>query len=295
MSPSTKASEVVDPKFKWGKKKGIGGKQKECQFYESFTYKNDNYSLYDSVFLHKEGEPEPYIGKLVKIWEQEQRKKKVKVLWFFRPVEITNFLEEGSTLENELLLASGDGKGLADINNLEAISGKCNVVCTSKDKRNPQPSSEEVEKADYIFYRTFDVGKYTISESIDDKIAGVYARFLLNHKGVQESSGALKHGAVKEGKIQTSMTSNEVPSQDHPSEKDGAPESCAQKNEIDSPVVIQELKAKDEPLDIPSGLQQCSQRTNNPGKLSQETVLKAKSIIKKETKHQTVKLQKSNR
>lgn len=118
MSPSTKASEVVDPDFKWGKKKGIGGKQKECQFYESFTYKNDNYSLYDSVFLHKEGEPEPYIGKLVKIWEQEQRKKKVKVLWFFRPVEITNFLEEGSSLENELLLASGDGKGLADINNL---------------------------------------------------------------------------------------------------------------------------------------------------------------------------------
>lgn len=38
-----------------GRKRGVGGKKKEVQFYESFTC--------------KEFEPEPYIGKLIKIWE----------------------------------------------------------------------------------------------------------------------------------------------------------------------------------------------------------------------------------
>lgn len=285
MSPSTKAPQVVDQKFKWGKKKGIGGKQKECQFYESFTYNANNYSLYDTVFLHKEGEPEPYVGKLVKIWEQEQLKKKVKVLWFFRPVEIANFLEEGSSVENELLLASGDGKGLADINNLEAISGKCNVVCTSKDERNPQPSSEELEKADYIFYRTFDVAKCTISDKIDDKIAGVDAKFLLNRKELQ-------HGAVKEGENQTVMTSNEVASV----VKDPVPDSSGQKKETEAPMVTQEGKAKAETLKVLPGLAQCTQKTIHPDKASNGTAaLKAKPIIKKDSKNQKAKFTKPSK
>lgn len=57
--------------------------------------------------------------------------------------------------------------------NQEAIAGKCNAVCISKDERNPHPSKEELEEADFIFYRTFDVGQCVISEKIDDEIAGV--------------------------------------------------------------------------------------------------------------------------
>lgn len=55
----------------------------------------------------------------------------------------------------------------------EPIAGKCNVVCISKDSRNPQPSYEEIEMADFIFYRTFDVGHRVITDKIDDKIAGI--------------------------------------------------------------------------------------------------------------------------
>lgn len=59
------------------------------------------------------------------------------------------------------------------INAQEVINGKCNIVCTSKDHRNPPASAEELKRADYIFYRTFDVGKLCISDDIEDFIAGV--------------------------------------------------------------------------------------------------------------------------
>lgn len=104
--------------FKWGKKRGRGGKSGDVQFYESFTYDGVEYTLFDSVYLYKEGEPEPFIGKLVKIWEKSDKTKKVKVLWFFRPCEILNFLSTSETRENELFLASGEGLGLANLNPL---------------------------------------------------------------------------------------------------------------------------------------------------------------------------------
>ncbi|KAK1282888.1 hypothetical protein QJS10_CPB22g00359 [Acorus calamus] len=72
---------------------------------------------------------------------------------------------------------------------LEAIAGKCNVLCTSIDRRNPQPSEEELKKADYIFYRTFDVETYSISDKIGDSIAGIEVRFLFNKKGGQTTKG----------------------------------------------------------------------------------------------------------
>ena len=64
------------------------------------------------------------------------------------------------------------------VNNLhmslkESISGKCNVVCTSKDERNPQATVEELKMSDYVFYRTFDVKECKLSEIFPDKIAGV--------------------------------------------------------------------------------------------------------------------------
>lgn len=107
-----------DLEFAWGRKKGVGGKKKEVRFYESFTFDGVEYTLYDSVYLYKEGEPEPYIGRLVKMWEAPDKSKKVKILWYFRPCEILNFLEGCETLDNELFLASGEGLGLSNINPL---------------------------------------------------------------------------------------------------------------------------------------------------------------------------------
>ncbi|XP_043810715.1 protein ANTI-SILENCING 1 isoform X2 [Manihot esculenta] len=186
------ANEIESIGFKWGKKRGIGGKKKDVQFYESFTYDDVEYALYDSVYIYADGETEPYIGKLIKIWENSDKTKKVKILWFFRPCEISNFLEADKAVENELFLASGEGVGLANVNPLEPIAGKCNVVCISKDSRNPQPSYEEIEMADFIFYRTFDVGHRVITDKIDDKIAGIDVRFLLNSVSIQKPSAVPK-------------------------------------------------------------------------------------------------------
>ncbi|XP_077210536.1 bromo-adjacent homology (BAH) domain-containing protein isoform X2 [Tasmannia lanceolata] len=182
MSHSEDADGGENPIFKWGQKRGVGGAKKDAQFYESFTYDGIEYFLYDCVYLYKEGEPEPFIGKLLKIWEQSNRRR-VKVLWFFRPIELLNWLREDVTLENEIFLACGEGLGLTNVNPLEVIVGKCNVICTSKDRRNRQPSDEEMKMADYIFYRTFNVANCTISDKLDNVIAGTEVSDLLNKKG----------------------------------------------------------------------------------------------------------------
>ena len=59
------------------------------------------------------------------------------------------------------------------VSNQEAIAGKCNVICISDDSRNPRPSDEELEKADFVFFRTFDVGKQEVCNEMCAKIAGV--------------------------------------------------------------------------------------------------------------------------
>lgn len=110
--------QATDLDFKWGKKRGVGGKKKEVRFYESFTYDGVDYSLYDCVYMHKDEEPEPYIGKLIKIWENADKTKKVKVHWFFRPSEISRWLGDAVTLENEIFVAAGEGIGLANVNSL---------------------------------------------------------------------------------------------------------------------------------------------------------------------------------
>jgi len=110
---------VEDLEFKWGEKKNAGVKRKDFQFYQSFTYDGVEYELYDCVYLWVDGEPEPHIGKLVKIVENPDKKKRVKVLWFFRPCEVLKY--PGVVVdaaENELFLASGEGAGLANMNTL---------------------------------------------------------------------------------------------------------------------------------------------------------------------------------
>lgn len=161
--------ETDNSEFRWGVKRGAGAKGKEIQFYDSFTYEGVEYSRYDCVYIHKDGESDPYIGKIIKIWDdRKDKKKKMKVMWFFRPIEIRNWVDVESTTDREIFLACGEGKGVFNINVLEVIIGKCKVLCTSKDARNPQPTEEDLNDADYFFYRFFDVGNYTVSEDFGD-------------------------------------------------------------------------------------------------------------------------------
>ncbi|XP_026380596.1 protein ANTI-SILENCING 1-like [Papaver somniferum] len=214
MSDTTKQalSEVEETlEFRWVKKRGIGGVRKEVQFYESFVYDGVQYNLYDCVYLYKDGEPEPYVAKLIKIWEHPGNLKRVKVLWFFRPSEIVNHIgnEQEAVLQNELFLATGDGLGLTNINPLEAIAGKCNVICTSKDAKNPQPSEEEMKTADYVFYRTFNVNTFKISDKIDEKIATVQDTFIYN----RTADGKDTNGISKPdcGKAEVNFASKHMP------------------------------------------------------------------------------------
>ncbi|WJZ94722.1 hypothetical protein VitviT2T_013555 [Vitis vinifera] len=172
--------------FKWGIKSGMGGKNRDLQFYESFTYDGVEYSLYDCVYLYQTGQLETYIGKLVRIWETPTREKKVKIVWFFRPVDIRRHLGDDVPHWNEIFLASGEGKGISNINALEALGGKCKVVCTSNDKRNPRVSQVELREADYIFYRTFDIGSLKISDNFADLIDGIKVEYFFNRKKDQK-------------------------------------------------------------------------------------------------------------
>ncbi|KAK3164747.1 hypothetical protein QOZ80_1AG0024080 [Eleusine coracana subsp. coracana] len=177
----------------------------------------------------KNGDPEPYIGKIVKIWEQNEAKK-VKILWFFLPDEIQKYLE-GPVMEKEVFLASGTGSGLADINPLEAIAGKCTVVCTSMDERNRQPSPRELELADYIFYRFFDVQNCTLSDLLPDEIAGMKVDFMLNPKDEQITSSFLEAN-VEEGVAATAPAPKSVVKEDEiPTAAVPLSESAVEENE----------------------------------------------------------------
>ncbi|XP_020535262.1 protein ANTI-SILENCING 1 isoform X2 [Jatropha curcas] len=166
--------------FKWGVKRGVGRTNKDIHFYESFTYHGVEYFLYDCVHFQDIGTVESYIGKLVKIYETPTHEKKVKVVWFFRPGEIRNFLGDYEPRWNEIFLASGEGKGLSNINHLEAIVDKCNVICASSDKRNPQPTEQELKLAEYIFYCSFDVRECKILKNFADHIDGIKVEHFFN-------------------------------------------------------------------------------------------------------------------
>ncbi|KAK4361379.1 hypothetical protein RND71_020331 [Anisodus tanguticus] len=180
MFPLQEAEEEDSPEFSWGAKKGKGAHNKGVQFYKSFTYDGVEFNLYDCVYMWRPGEEEPDIGKIVRAWETTTRKRIVKVVWFFRPTEVTHWLGNIKVLPNELLLASGEGVGLSNCNLVEAITGKCNVVCTSTDRRNPQPKDEDLETAEFFFYRTFDVRTREISEEFPNSIAQIEMEHFFN-------------------------------------------------------------------------------------------------------------------
>ncbi|XP_050234878.1 protein ANTI-SILENCING 1 isoform X2 [Mercurialis annua] len=168
--------------FKWGTKKCNGRTNKDIHFYNSFTYYGVEYCLYDCVYLHNESDVDTYIGKLVQMYETPSKENKVKVVWFFRPSEIRNFLGNYEPKWNELFLASGEGKGLSNVNPLEAIVDKCNVVCASNDERNPKPTEEELQLAEFVFYRSFHVGRRRILKNFADYVDGFKVEHFFNKR-----------------------------------------------------------------------------------------------------------------
>ncbi|XP_024026112.1 protein ANTI-SILENCING 1 [Morus notabilis] len=174
--------------FKWGVKTGVGQRHKAVIFYDSFTYKSVQYSLYDCAWFYNPGDVETNICKIVRLFETPTHEKKARVVWFFRPGEIRRFLGDVEPKWNELLLASGQGTGLSNVVHLEAVVAKCNVICTSKDTRNPRPSANELQRADYVFYRTFDVSKNSISEKFADEICGIKVELFFNRMKGQRST-----------------------------------------------------------------------------------------------------------
>ncbi|XXG55998.1 hypothetical protein AAC387_Pa03g3535 [Persea americana] len=206
--PHTEEAEIEEKyKFKWGEMIP-SAKNGEVKFYKSFAFDGEVYSLYDCVYIHTEDEPEPYIGKLVKIWEKRNHGRRIKILWFFRPIEILNWLKDDDlTQKNEIFLACGEGLGLTNVNPLEVIVRKCNVVCTSKDKRNPQPSDRELKMADYIFYRTFDVGTLSISDKIENRTAAIDVRCIFNRKCGADETRSIKN-LVGQHNLDNSRLSN---------------------------------------------------------------------------------------
>ncbi|KAF3971942.1 hypothetical protein CMV_004508 [Castanea mollissima] len=170
-------------KFKWGRKKGVSRTDERIQFYESFTYEDVEYFVYDCAYIYCKGDTETSICKLVKMFETPTRVKRVRVVRFCRPIDIRDILGNHNPQWNELFLASGQGVGCRDyINPLEVIVGKCSVVCTSKDERNPHASKTELKRADYFFYRTVDVEKCVISEKFNDQIAGIKVEYFFNKR-----------------------------------------------------------------------------------------------------------------
>ncbi|XVE52151.1 hypothetical protein DITRI_Ditri02bG0099300 [Diplodiscus trichospermus] len=176
--------------FKWGMEKGVGGKNRDIIFYDSFIYKGEEYFVYDCVYFEL-GQPEAFIGKLIKMFEGPNHAKKVKVVWFMRPSEIRNFLGEYEPRWNEIFLASVDNVNMI-LNKLkntapqESIGGKCNVVCTSNDSRNPQASEADLRRADYFFCCHFDVGQLAIFDIFPDMVDGVKVDQFFNKKKEQK-------------------------------------------------------------------------------------------------------------
>ncbi|KAJ1688207.1 hypothetical protein LUZ63_019597 [Rhynchospora breviuscula] len=169
--------------FAWGDKGGLS--KSNDQFYKNFQYDGTTYNLFDNVYLFKHGDPEPHLGKIVRIWEQADGKKKVNIVWFLHPLEIHKYLRSYRPSEKEVFLACGENyslRGLADINPLEAIAGKCRVICTLKDAKNPQPSQADVERADHVFCKLFDVGRRTLTGKLPATIGSLKTELFLNKK-----------------------------------------------------------------------------------------------------------------
>lgn len=110
------------PDFKWGDKKAVGRTDKSVSFYESFTFEDIEYRLFDCAYFQIHGQCETSIGKLIRMYETSSGEKKVKVLWFFRPMDIRSYLRDYVPQWDELFLACGDDPGVYNINDVVRVS-----------------------------------------------------------------------------------------------------------------------------------------------------------------------------
>lgn len=115
------AGGVEKPDFKWGAKRGVGRKDNKVRFYESFTCDGIEYRLFDCAYFYVHGQCETSIGKLVSMYETSAGEKKVKVIWFFRPIDIHRFLGDYEPQWDELFLACGDETGVSNINDVVSL------------------------------------------------------------------------------------------------------------------------------------------------------------------------------
>lgn len=167
MPTSITMTEEVD--IRWGT---VKNHTKTKTFYSSFISEGVEYSLFDNVEVNNgsDGDADPYIGKIVKLWEvKEGGESKALIRWFFRPRDLGKEMEGDP---RELYLAFGTGIGVTNENDLEVICGRCKVLCTSKDARNLQPSAKDLENADFFFSKIYNVDLQHVSpiQRVVDKI-----------------------------------------------------------------------------------------------------------------------------
>lgn len=96
----------------------VGYMKNDCHFYKSFKLKGVRYFLYDSVFVYQKDYPEAHIGKIVEIYKTPADEMRMKLVWFFRPHDIRNFLNDYKPSWKEIFLASGKGRGLSNVSPL---------------------------------------------------------------------------------------------------------------------------------------------------------------------------------
>lgn len=118
LQPKSNRGEEQHPDFKWGDKKAVGRTDKSVSFYESFTFEDIEYRLFDCAYFQIHGQCETSIGKLIRMYETSSGERKVKVLWFFRPMDIRGYLRDYVPQWDELFLACGDDPGVYNINDV---------------------------------------------------------------------------------------------------------------------------------------------------------------------------------
>lgn len=71
-----------------------GSDQTEKQHHQSFTHNGVEYSLYDGIFFHQAGHMETSVGKILELYETEDKERMVKVMWLARPEQVREHLND---------------------------------------------------------------------------------------------------------------------------------------------------------------------------------------------------------
>eukprot|EP00250_Pteridium_aquilinum_P006570 c16460_g1_i1 orf=127-2133(+) len=133
----------------------VESEEEERRYLSCCASEGVEYRLYDNVKVYDERYSEPHIGKIAKLWEERASgTRKVLIRWFLKHKEVKPHAHDNP---RELFLAFGQGKGVANENDLDVIVGKCKVVCTSKDPQIKQPSANVIENSDFFFSHVYDV------------------------------------------------------------------------------------------------------------------------------------------